>query len=107
MDCLGRPELNWYYSQRDKPAGEGVYGVWSAGTLDGWVGEDGPLIQSALGPKRVVELEGVPHAFCLSKSFMSVKEAKLTGSRERLRQSRRRRRSLDQRRQAKWQDLDK
>ena len=42
--------------------------------MDGWVGEDGPLVQSCLGGEeggRVRVVDGVPHAFCLSTSDLS------------------------------------
>lgn len=67
MGTIREPDEGWFRAQAKLPAGEGVYGVWSAGNIDGWVGADGPLIRGLLGEDRVVELEGVAHAFCLCK----------------------------------------
>ena len=53
-----------------KDTTKGLFGVWSAGNLDGWVGEDGPLVQHSLGGAdggRVKVVDKVPHAFCLCK----------------------------------------
>ncbi len=29
--------------------GKGLYGIWSAGNLDSWVGREGPLVRDCLG----------------------------------------------------------
>jgi hypothetical protein len=67
MMHVRRPDLEWYHSHKTKPAGQGVYGVWSAGNLDGWVGADGPLVRECIGQSRWKELDRVPHAFCLGE----------------------------------------
>lgn len=67
MATIRAPQESWFRSQGKLPLGEGTHGVWTAKGMDGWVGADGPLIRGWLGKKRVLELEGVPHAFCLCK----------------------------------------
>ncbi|WVO16206.1 hypothetical protein L204_103877 [Cryptococcus depauperatus] len=62
----------WFKSQglNNTNAGNGLYGIWSAGNQDGWVGRDGPLVQEYLGKEesgRVKVLSGVPHAFCVTQ----------------------------------------
>jgi hypothetical protein len=70
------PGLSWRAFKRQTSNGSavklqrtrGLFGVWSAGNLDGWVGEDGPLVQHSLGGLeggRVRVVDKVPHAFCL------------------------------------------
>lgn len=56
--------------------------------MDGWVGEDGPLVQSCLGGVeggRVKVVDGVPHAFCLSTIDLSEVRTGLTGQHKRIR----------------------
>ncbi|KAL1408983.1 hypothetical protein Q8F55_005802 [Vanrija albida] len=65
MEIIRTPDQAFYLEQRNQPEGRGVYGLWSAGSLDGWVGSDGPLIQSWLGEKRAQTIQA-PHAFCIS-----------------------------------------
>lgn len=65
-------DTEWFKAQGADQAGEneGLFGVWTKGNGDGWVGKDGPLVQECLGGEisgRVKVLDGVPHAFCLSK----------------------------------------
>lgn len=72
MDVIRDPDLDWFTAEGKLGRGKGLYGIWSAGNLDGWVGREGPLVRDCLGGEegsRVKVLEGVPHAFCLSKSF--------------------------------------
>ncbi|WRT66269.1 uncharacterized protein IL334_003222 [Kwoniella shivajii] len=71
MDLIREPDIPWYKSQRVGDHQKGLFGVWAKGKLDGWVGEDGPLVQEALGGEsegRVKLLDGVPHAFCLTQA---------------------------------------
>ncbi|KAK8864310.1 hypothetical protein IAR55_001557 [Kwoniella newhampshirensis] len=71
MKLIRQPDLDWIRSQRVKNNEEGLFGVWSAKNSDGWVGQDGPLVQDCLGNEeggRVKLLDGVPHAFCLTQS---------------------------------------
>ena len=77
MATIKEPDLEWYRSQgssrsdSNSHAPHGLYAVYSAGNIDGWVGREGPLIRECLGGEeggRVEMLEGVPHAFCLSES---------------------------------------
>jgi pimeloyl-ACP methyl ester carboxylesterase len=65
MAIIREPDEKWFRAQSKLPAGKGVHSIWSAGNIDGWVGSEGPMIQGWLGEDRVVELEGVRHAFCL------------------------------------------
>lgn len=67
MKVIRSPDLEWYKAQAQKPRANGVYGVWSGGSLDGWVGKEGPMIRDVLGEKRSTVLDGVPHAFVLSE----------------------------------------
>jgi hypothetical protein len=67
MAIIREPDEKWFRAQSKLPAGKGVHSIWSAGNIDGWVGSEGPMIQGWLGEDRVVELEGVRHAFCLCK----------------------------------------
>lgn len=70
MDVIRDPDLDWFFTEGKLAPGKGLYGIWSAGNLDGWVGREGPLVRDCLGGEdggRVKILEGVPHAFCLSK----------------------------------------
>ncbi|WVQ99318.1 hypothetical protein IAU59_006450 [Kwoniella sp. CBS 9459] len=78
MDLIREPDIEWFKSQNMQSdsegvmgaQGQGLYGVWACGNLDGWVGKDGPLVQEALGGAkdgRVKVLDGVPHAFCLTQ----------------------------------------
>jgi hypothetical protein len=78
MATIKEPDLEWYRSQAssrcdsDSYAPHGLYAVYAAGNIDGWVGREGPLIRECLGGEqggRVEMLEGVPHAFCLSESW--------------------------------------
>jgi len=65
------PDFEWISSQVTKDKRKGLFGVWSSGNLDGWVGDDGPLVQHSLGgleSGRVRVVEKVPHAFCLCES---------------------------------------
>jgi hypothetical protein len=65
------PDFEWISTQVTKDTTRGLFGVWSGGNLDGWVGEDGPLVQHALGGLeggRVRVVDKVPHAFCLCES---------------------------------------
>lgn len=66
MQLIREPDYEWFLKQRDLPAGEGVYGVWSEGSLDGWVGKEAPMIRDCLGKQRAVTVD-IPHAFCLSE----------------------------------------
>ncbi|OCF40304.1 hypothetical protein I317_05871 [Kwoniella heveanensis CBS 569] len=82
MDLIRGPDIEWFKSQNDTQADhrrsddsstttgdKGLYGVWAGGSMDGWVGKDGPIVQEALGGLeggRVKVLDGVPHAFCLT-----------------------------------------
>jgi hypothetical protein len=71
MDLIKEPDVGWFEAQAFEDKARGVFGVWSGGKLDGWVGREGPMVQDALGGEdggRVRVLEDVPHAFCLSKS---------------------------------------
>lgn len=83
MATIKEPDLEWYRSQGsscsdsniDSSAPHGLYAVYSAGNIDGWVGREGPLIRECLGGEpggRVEMLEGVPHAFCLSESLGTI-----------------------------------
>ncbi|BEI89657.1 uncharacterized protein CcaverHIS019_0210190 [Cutaneotrichosporon cavernicola] len=65
MMTIREPDEKWFRAQAKLPVGKGVHSVWSAGNADGWVGREGPMIQDWLGEERVVELDGVRHAFCL------------------------------------------
>ncbi|WVR07135.1 hypothetical protein IAU60_004176 [Kwoniella sp. DSM 27419] len=80
MEVIRDLDTDWYRSQRistrpassigDGSSRKGLYGIWAAGNLDGWVGKDGPIVQEALGGAdggRVKLLQGVPHAFCLTQ----------------------------------------
>lgn len=67
MGTIRAPDESWFRAQAKLDPGDGVHGAWSAGNIDGWVGADGPLVRGWLGEERVLELEGVPHAFCLCK----------------------------------------
>ncbi|EIW70730.1 hypothetical protein M231_02617 [Tremella mesenterica] len=80
---LGRSEMlgirdldvDWFASQASIPLPEGLFGVWSAGNLDGWVGRDGALVQAALRGEdggRVTLLQGIPHAFCLREDHSKI-----------------------------------
>lgn len=65
-------DTDWFKTQGTDQTEEreGLFGVWTGGNGDGWVGKDGPLVQECLGgesSERVKILDGVPHAFCLSK----------------------------------------
>ncbi|OWZ60173.1 hypothetical protein LQV05_000274 [Cryptococcus neoformans] len=64
-------DTDWFRTQGTDQAEErGLFGVWTGGNGDGWVGKDGPLVQECLGgesSERVKVLDGVPHAFCLTK----------------------------------------
>lgn len=67
------PDFGWISNQVSKGKTRGLFGIWSAGKLDGWVGEDGPLVQHSLGGVeggRVRVVEKIPHAFCLCKSMI-------------------------------------
>lgn len=105
MDVIRDPDLDWFTAEGKLPTGKGLYGIWSAGNLDGWVGREGPLVRDCLGGEeggRVKILEGVPHAFCLSESPSHVQcvGARLTRlSPGALGACRRNRRQLDQHRQ--------
>lgn len=98
MDTIRAPDLAYFArasasTSTSKAGGAGdvgdasdaggvhVYGIWSAGRLDKWVGEEGPQVQLALGGEeggRVKILQGVPHAFCLCKFFFLTKRKKAT-----------------------------
>jgi hypothetical protein len=72
MEVIRDPDETWFKMQSlgDPKDGKGIYGLWSEGNLDGWVGKDGPLVRDWLGGVpggRVKTLSGVPHAFCLSE----------------------------------------
>lgn len=72
MKLIRAPDIDWMRRQCGDTHSdtEGLFGVWSAGDLDHWVGKDGPMAQAALGGEgggRVGVLKGVPHAFCLSE----------------------------------------
>ena len=74
LDLIKDPDLDWFRSQADLGPTEGLFGVWSAGNMDGWVGREGPIVQDCLGgesSERVEILEGIPHAFCLSKTTIA------------------------------------
>lgn len=74
MDLIKEPDLAWFGAQAADDKTRGLFGVWSGGNLDGWVGREGPMVRDALGgegSERVRVLEGVPHAFCLSESYSS------------------------------------
>jgi hypothetical protein len=79
LQYILEPDLDWLGSQVVVDETKGIFGIWSAGRLDGWVGEDGSLAQDRLGGVeggRVRVLDGVPHAFCLSGfSFKARNEA--------------------------------
>lgn len=71
LQMIQAPDLDWISEQIKHDLGEsrGLYGIWAAGSLDGWVGKDGPLVQETMGGEqggRVRQLDKVPHAFCLS-----------------------------------------
>lgn len=70
LEGIQAPDFKWISAQVRKEPTKGLFGIWSAGNLDGWVGEDGPLVQHSLGgPEggRVKVVDKVPHAFCLCK----------------------------------------
>ncbi|WVQ80639.1 hypothetical protein IAT38_002744 [Cryptococcus sp. DSM 104549] len=74
MRDIREPDLGWFKTQGVDEAGKegrrGLYGIWAGGNLDGWVGQDGPLIRDCLGGEaggRVKLVDGVPHAFCLTQ----------------------------------------
>lgn len=70
MLAIKEPDVRWFESQRDEDGSRGVFGCWARGRGDGWVGSEGPQCQEALGGEsggRVVLMDGVPHAFCLSE----------------------------------------
>jgi hypothetical protein len=73
MVHIREPDIDFIRRESDKETHEeteGLFGVWSAGNLDHWVGKDGPMARAAMGEEqggRVKCLEGVPHAFCLSE----------------------------------------
>ncbi|ORX36727.1 hypothetical protein BD324DRAFT_651211 [Kockovaella imperatae] len=78
MEVIRDPDLGWFSEQamyesadstETSQAVRGVYGIWSAGSLDGSVGREGRMVQDALGGPhggRVKVLHKVPHAFCLT-----------------------------------------
>jgi hypothetical protein len=77
MEIIREPDLDWFrrlhpVTTNAKAGATGeLYGIWSAGNLDGWVGREGEMVRECLGGEeggRVTLLEGIPHAFCLSKS---------------------------------------
>ncbi|KAK1924160.1 hypothetical protein DB88DRAFT_489275 [Papiliotrema laurentii] len=75
LDLIKDPDLGWFRSQADLGPTEGLFGVWSAGNMDGWVGREGPIVQDCLGgesSERVEILEGIPHAFCLSQEHSDI-----------------------------------
>ena len=90
METIRDPDLDWFSHQADpiatpesgaedgsgaESAAKGVHGIWSGGTLDGWVGREGGMVRDALGGEnngRVKVLDGVPHAFCLSELDQTV-----------------------------------
>jgi hypothetical protein len=59
LELMREPDWEWFKQV------DGLYGVWAGGSLDGWVGKEGPLVQEILGESRVAVLDNVPHAFCL------------------------------------------
>lgn len=69
FEHIREPDFEWFRSQNTADRSSGLFGVWSAGNLDGWVGREGPMIRDCLGGEeggRVKVVPGVPHAFCLS-----------------------------------------
>lgn len=73
MEVMQDPDVDWFSQQAVNDPSRGLLGLWSGGNLDGWVGKEGPLIQDCLGgvgSGRVVILDKVPHAFCLSRCFL-------------------------------------
>ncbi|MDN8902000.1 hypothetical protein Q0O39_14020, partial [Staphylococcus aureus] len=57
MEIIRTPDQAFFLGQADLPEGQGVHGLWSSGSLDGWVGKDGPLIREWLGEKRAQTIE--------------------------------------------------
>jgi hypothetical protein len=75
MEIVREPDFAWFGKQAAMSYASGVYSCWSAGSMDGWVGHEGPMVRERLGPDRYIQLEGVPHAFCLNdKDFPPVVE---------------------------------
>lgn len=74
MEQIKEPDMDWFKAQNREDSSRGLFGVWSAGNLDGWVGREGPMVREALGGEeggRAKVLEGIPHAFCLGKCSLS------------------------------------
>ena len=75
MKLIREPDLDWIRAQRIECSARGLFGLWSGGNIDGWSGKDGPLMRECLGGEeggRVMVLDDVPHAFCLSKDSYSL-----------------------------------
>jgi hypothetical protein len=95
LQGIQAPDFEWISNQVSTEKTKGLFGVWSAGNLDGWVGEDGPLVQHSLGGTeggRVRVVDKVPHAFCLCESLqirVRVSGTRLTHSTSSFRDGRR------------------
>ncbi|KAI9639519.1 uncharacterized protein MKK02DRAFT_39828 [Dioszegia hungarica] len=78
MDHILSPDLASIRALSSTKMGEGrgLFGIWAGGNLDGWVGREGEMVQSVMGGEgvdggaggRVVVVDGIPHAFCLSRT---------------------------------------
>lgn len=73
MDSILEPDLDFIRSMSSVKTqeGRGLYGIWAGGGLDGWVGREGEMVREEMGDEaggRVIVVDRVPHAFCLSKS---------------------------------------
>ncbi|ORY32510.1 hypothetical protein BCR39DRAFT_374879 [Naematelia encephala] len=75
METIRQPDLPWFKTNVHKDPTRGLFGVWSGGNLDGWVGREGAMVRECLGGEwggRVRVLDGVPHAFCLSQAHSEI-----------------------------------
>jgi len=75
MAVIRDPDLDWLRKQVSDEETKGLFGIWSADGLDGWVGKDAPPAQAGLGGEeggRVRLLKGVPHAFSLRQEHFQL-----------------------------------
>ena len=82
MDNILDPDWEVLRPQEGLEIGRGIHGIWAEERLDGWVGRDGPMVRDVIGGEqggRVMILNGVPHAFCLSESLIDPSSAQNTG----------------------------